>query len=241
MGGSDTFNGGAGNDTLYTPLDEWLFPDFEARSFEVEFNLLTGIHGRADSDIGQDKLVSIENYALTGDFNVIATGNRNSNVFMTDQGDDILRGNGGRDGLISGAGDDALFGGSGADVLSGGVGDDLINGGKGKDLLWGGGGRDVFEFTTIKDSTAREKKADKIMDFKQGKDQIDLSAIDDFVFAPDGQRALITGAEVSFSQIDGPRNKNWTVVSLDQDGDGDAEMVIRLKGLIDLTADDFIL
>ena len=241
MGGSDTFNGGAGNDTLYTPLDNDIFPQFEPFSFAVEFNLLTGIHGRADSTIGQDTLISIENYFFTGNFHVIATGDKKSNVFMTDTGDDILGGNGGRDYLLSGDGDDTLSGGSGGDLLGGGAGDDLLNGGTGKDVLGGGGGRDVFEFSSIRDSSARAKKADKIVDFKQGKDKIDLSAIDDFDFIAPGNVGADVGPEVTYTQIDGPKNKDWTVVSLDQDGDGDAEMVIRLKGLIDLTADDFML
>ncbi|NIY72908.1 hypothetical protein HCZ30_10755 [Marivivens donghaensis] len=223
LGGSDTFNGGSGNDTLYTPLDNDLFPQFEPFSFAVEFNLLTGIHGRADSTIGQDKLISIENYLFTGNFHVIASGDKKNNVFITDTGDDILSGNGGRDFLASGAGDD------------------LLNGGTGRDVLFGGGGRDVFEFSSIKDSSARAKKADKILDFKQGKDKIDLSAIDDFDFIAPGNVGADVGPEVTYTQIDVPKNKDWTDVQVDRDGDGDAEMVIRLKGLIDLTADDFIL
>lgn len=63
---------------------------------------------------------------------------------------------------------DILVGDSGNDRLKGKAGHDRILDGEGKDLLWGGSGRDVFEF--IEDGTK-----DKIQDFEDGRDLIDLS------------------------------------------------------------------
>ncbi len=73
---------------------------------------------------------------------------------------------------------DTIRGGFKSDVLVGLDGDDIIQGksgadtlldGGGKDLVWGGPGRDVFEFTA-------DGKQDKLQDFHDGFDLIDLTA-----------------------------------------------------------------
>ncbi|WP_197274367.1 M10 family metallopeptidase C-terminal domain-containing protein, partial [Novosphingobium sp. AAP93] len=76
--------------------------------------------------------------------------------------------------------DDVLFGGNGNDTLNGGDGNDELNGGGGADTLvggtgndWqvGGSGNDIFGYT------ARQFGEDVIIDFVQGQDRINLSAL----------------------------------------------------------------
>ncbi|WP_432257141.1 calcium-binding protein [Limimaricola sp. AA108-03] len=60
--------------------------------------------------------------------------------------------------------------GSAADeTLSGGAGDDILRDGGGSDRLWGGAGSDIF----VLDADGR---TDRIIDFEQGIDRLDLSA-----------------------------------------------------------------
>ena len=63
---------------------------------------------------------------------------------------------------------DILVGEGGNDRLKGKSGHDRILDGEGKDQLWGGSGRDVFEFV-------EDGQQDKIQDFEDGRDLIDLS------------------------------------------------------------------
>ncbi len=126
-----------------------------------------------------DKLGSIEN--LTGSaHDDKLTGDRNPNELMGGAGDDVLDGGGNADTLDGGAGNDMLnggggidelMGGAGHDVLDGGGGDDTINGGAGDDDLTGGDGNDTFVFRPMDGAGS-----DIIMDWKDGDNEIDLSA-----------------------------------------------------------------
>ncbi len=82
--------------------------------------------------------------------------------------DAMVAGRRGADDLYGRAGDDILRGGKGADWLFGGAGDDRLNDGRGKDVMIGGDGADIFEMT-------RDGQIDRIRDFEQGLDRIDLS------------------------------------------------------------------
>lgn len=66
------------------------------------------------------------------------------------------------------AGEDRIFGSAGADTLNGGAGDDFLHDGAGVDLLRGGAGADVFVLV-------HDGQTDRIADFQQGSDRIDLS------------------------------------------------------------------
>lgn len=63
--------------------------------------------------------------------------------------------------------DNRLIGGAGAETLSGGGGADYLHDGGGADLLTGGAGADVFVL-------ARDGVADRVTDFTQGQDRLDL-------------------------------------------------------------------
>ena len=147
-------------------------------------------------------------------------------------GDDTLYGLEGNDKLIGGAGADALYGGEGNDKLKGGNGNDTLVGGAGKDALIGGAGADTFVFLAASDSAAGA--ADRIRDFEQGVDLLDFSAFGGLSFIGNGGFSG-TGGEVRAVE----KNGN-TILRVDVDGDGAADMKIFVKGLVGLTVDDFI-
>lgn len=156
---------------------------------------------------------------------------------------DGLDGGAGKDKLSAGDGADDLYGESGGDKLKGGSGEDYLDGGKGRDkltggdnadLLHGGGGRDKFIQTTVEQSTP--DASDTILDFKQGKDLIDLQKIDE---------ALRFIGPLEFTGREGEIRYEYdhgnTIVEGDTDGDGTADLAIIVTGKIALTGDDFVL
>ena len=157
-------------------------------------------------------------------------------------GNDTLSGWDGRDKLYGGLGadtlngggrNDVLKGGYGADVLNGGVGNDRLVGGAGKDTLSGGGGADVFVFINASDSRNNEK-ADVITDFETDVDHLDLSAIGGLTFIGSDTFSG-TSAEVR-TTISGTDTLVW----VDVNGDGVADMNVVLEGVTGLSGDDFI-
>lgn len=91
-------------------------------------------------------------------------------------GNDYIAGGGGNDRIAGNDGNDRLFGGAGADRLAGGSGNDRLMDGAGKgDVLSGGSGSDVF---ILADDGAR----DRITDFEDGLDRIDLRAEGEMLF-----------------------------------------------------------
>jgi Ca2+-binding RTX toxin-like protein len=107
-------------------------------------------------------------------------GGRDNDTMFGDGGDDIMRGNLGLDVMLGGAGSDRMFGGGGVDVLNGGSGNDYLfgengndtlNGGAGNDSMTGGAGADVFVF-----EAQAAANYDKVKDFTNGDDKLDLSS-----------------------------------------------------------------
>jgi Ca2+-binding RTX toxin-like protein len=89
---------------------------------------------------------------------------------------DLVYGGGADDTLIGDAGDDMLRGGQGDDLISGGAGNDTITGGADDDSLSGGAGADTFVF-------ARGQGTDRVTDFVNNVDKLDLRAFDFASFA----------------------------------------------------------
>jgi Ca2+-binding RTX toxin-like protein len=138
---------------------------------------------------------------------------------------------------------DVLTGTDGADKLNGLAGNDTLIGGLGKDTLTGGVGADVFKFNSVNESSALQKQADTITDFKHAQgDKIDLSAIDansisasyqpftyigTIAFGPDGTAQLRLDPKTSI--LYGSTNADST-----------PEFSILLSGVKSLVAEDFI-
>ncbi len=121
-------------------------------------------------------------------------------------------------------------------TLIGNAGANILNGGAGNDKLVGGGGADTFAFTNL-------GGADRITDFAQGSDKIDLTALDANSSLAGNQAFTFIG-DAAFSHVAG-QLRTWTsgttsYVAGDVDGDGVSDFVINLGG-VHVLASDFLL
>jgi Ca2+-binding RTX toxin-like protein len=135
----------------------------------------------------------------------------------------------------------AMYGNKAANILQGNGGADTLDGGRGKDQLHGGTNNDTFVFDNG-DTGKTNSKADRIIDFIAGADQINLDPWDadsrkkndqDFEFIGT-QKFHKDAGELRFVQSDGN-----TFVQGDTNGDGKVDLVIRLDGLVNLVSTDF--
>ncbi|MDB9946603.1 hypothetical protein OAD38_09590, partial [Ascidiaceihabitans sp.] len=153
-GNTDTFDGGDGTDKLFTKLDDEYIASIglTEKQFVVGLNLETGEHGQFDSanlqftGIGLDRLISIEDFEIDGNFDIYAIGDNNANTITGDEGDDIINGGGGNDKLYGGSGNDKVYGGSGNDKVDLGSGNDYVKAGGGVESFIGGSGTDYISY-----------------------------------------------------------------------------------------------
>jgi Ca2+-binding RTX toxin-like protein len=168
-------------------------------------------------------------------------GGRGSDVLYGLDGKDRLYGNSGRDWLWGGDGKDRLYGGSSRDILYGENGKDLLAGGTGQDSLSGGANDDVFRYYSVADSRPGSSRRDTIQDMREG-DLIDLKGVDGDTGARGNQSLVFIGnAEFSGDGNEVRFDRSDRLVQADTDGDGKAELEIKLKGSFIPHADDFIL
>ncbi|PUB14845.1 M10 family metallopeptidase [Yoonia sediminilitoris] len=248
--GDDDLRGGAGNDTLNGGADN---------------DRLSGGTGRDTIDAGSGNDVASggaqDDLIIGGAGNDQLTGNSGDDVISAASGANTILGRGGADRLTGGTGQDRIEGGSGADVIDGqgaddtviggrgddtidgGDGDDVIKGGMGADLLIGGLGADRFVFDFVTDSAPNSALRDAISDFAQGQDKIDLSAIDADRSAVGDQLFVFVGTDAfdAAGQLRLDEQAGDTIVQLDRDGDGFADMEVLITGITGLTSEDFIL
>lgn len=208
-----TLDGGAGTDMI----------DYNKAASGVHVTLGAGTDD-AGSGPGGDTLYHFE----------IVSGSAYADTITGSDNHDDLRGQ---------SGDDVVNGMGGDDRLYGGLGDDIISGGAGQDRMTGGAGKDVFVFSSISDTANTEAHADRIDDYTNLIDKIDLHAIDakaggqDDAFTWIGDRAFTGHAgELQYYQSGGN-----TFVSGDVDGDGVGDFKIRIDGVHDLHASYFVL
>ncbi|MBC9246196.1 M10 family metallopeptidase C-terminal domain-containing protein [Paracoccus sp. 11-3] len=254
-GGNDTLLGHGGNDHLYLDagrdiLNGGAGKDWVHVGGQKGVTLNLSLTGQQDTGFGLDRLVSIEN-AVGGGGDDILKGSRVANTLAGGNGDDRLSGGSGNDLLLGQNGADWLHGGTGRDTLQGGAGNDVLIGAEGYDILIGGAGADRFVFRSLKDTAAKPTASDVIRDFNQGNDVIDLARIDAstvlagnnrFSFSDSGQIGTMNRGEVTFRHLDRAGTVNdQTIILIDTDGDSVVEARIRLHGLYDLGADDFLL
>ncbi len=158
--------------------------------------------------------------------------------------DNTIVGTGGGDSISGLDGADTLRGGSGLDTILGGSGIDRIDGGAGKDTMTGGADKDTFEFRFLADFNTTRATADVITDFdKAAGEKIQINLIDantntvgddDFEWIASNAFSGTAG-ELRFQQVG-----SSTFVEGDVNGDGVADLVIKLNGLIALTSNSFI-
>lgn len=152
--------------------------------------------------------------------------------------------------LNGNSGMNGFYGMAGADTINGFGGNDLIDGGLGRDRMTGGTGRDYFDFDRAVES-ANSINRDVITDFAHLTDKLDLAGMDastmqagNNVFAFRGTGAITTavGGELRFAQFNNAGTTNdFTVIFGDTDADVASEFQIELRGLVNLTAVDFLL
>ena len=238
--GNDVLTGGAGADTLTGGLGNDTYGVDNASDVVTE-SLNEGTD-TVNSSVSYTLSANVENMTLTGTGAINGTGNTLGNAIGGNAGANVISGLDGNDTLSGAAGNDTLDGGSGADSLTGGAGEDQLTGGLGNDL---------FIFREPADMANDATTADIVTDFTQGQDRIDLSLIDAFagtpvndVFVWRGTDAFSssTQGEVRFERIDNSGTaSDYTMVYIDTDADADAELAVRLTGLITLASGDFLL
>jgi serralysin len=149
------------------------------------------------------------------------------------------------EGLFGSTFADDLEGSLGANAIAGFGGNDTITGLAGKDTLTGGAGADTFDFDATSHSGDSAVTADIINDFVQALDLIDLSGIDAKPGTA-GDDAFIFRGTSGFNGIGRVRYEqnaaeDYTLVLINTEQGGGAEMAIRLKGLLTLEETDFLL
>jgi Ca2+-binding RTX toxin-like protein len=236
-GGSeaDVLDGGAGADRMEGGDGDDMFKVDNAGDLVVE--LAGGGIDLVDVSLASYQLPEqVENLRFNGSVVMLpfhGIGNALDNQLTGASLGDVLEGLGGND---------TLTGNAGNDTLDGGNGDDLLVGGSGADVLTGGGGADLFRFAAFDSGTGGA--ADRITDFTQGLDRIDLSAVDtNYLVA--GDQAFIFIGTSAFSGVSG--ELRYTVqggdtwIEGDTNGDGVADYAIVLTGTFAPVASDFVL
>ena len=173
---------------------------------------------------------------ISGDCgNDTLSGTNKADIISGGGGDDVIDGGNGNDVISGGSGSDVIDGGNGNDVISGGSGSDVLIGVGGADWLQGGGGNDVFSYLNASDSNSGGW--DRIIDFTQGMDKIDLSAL------------LGLTTDLAWGNQSATANGAWYLnsgssifVFADINGNGQADLKIELKYTcgLNLTVNDFI-
>ncbi|CAM3281632.1 calcium-binding protein [Paracoccus nototheniae] len=266
--GNDAIFGGVGQDWVIMQGPAAIRVDLAVatqQNTRQGMDIITGVE-HAAGGAGNDTLLgdAQANILQGGAGNDQLTGRAGADRLVGGLGHDRLDGGDGFDMLIGNAGTDTLIGGRGNDTLDGGMGNDRLDGGIDRDRLWGGtgndtliggsngdvltggAGADVFVFRALTDS--RVGQGDLITDFQRGTDRIDVSGIalwnipgnPPFEFGGFGALQPGTPGQLTFHhhQGDGLRE---TQVLLDIDGDGRADAIIRMTGILTLTEGDFIL
>jgi serralysin len=263
-GGNDTFRGiggvvdgvvlgGDGNDTYFISDSAIVLNESAGAAAGLDT-----VHSTVSYRLANN----IETLRLLG-FAQTGIGNASANLMVGNAADNRMAGQAGNDTLQGGEGNDWLAGGDGNDTLQGGDGDDWMRGGAGNDSLLGntdndtligslgadtlvgGSGNDHFVFVRQKDSGRTVATSDLITDFRSQEDVIDLVGVDAVTTNGVSNDAFTFIGTAAFSNVAGQLRYSSaagvTTVQMDVNGDGVADMIIRLTGTIALTAQDFVL
>lgn len=156
-------------------------------------------------------------------------------------GNDLLYGAQGDNRLEGGSGDDTLAGNAGDDILIGGDGDDRLIGGNEQDCLTGGEGRDVFAYHWDDESGPAADTRDRITDFEQGEDRIDLQRVDANRETPDDDAfSVLLESDEVFTATGQLRFEDGVLYG-NVDDDAQADFAIELTGVESVLLQDFVL
>jgi len=194
----------------------------------------------------------------TADADTISSGNGQDYIDGAGGNDSISGGNGidtiyggsghdviwgdAKDALDTGNGQDLLFGGDGNDSISGGNGEDALQGDSGADALTGGNGSDRFVYKLAGDSAAvagawSAASGDSITDFVRGSDKIDVSGV---ALTNGGIMLQWSGNAPSAFGLWTGTSSGASYVYADTDGDGVANMAIKVNGTGAFAPNSFI-
>ena len=242
--GADMLIGGAGADAMSGGLgdDHFSVDDVGDVVYEEAGSGIDKIKTSVDYTLGAGQ--EIEWLIARSDaLGLQLTGNELDNNLVGRDGADTLDGGDGNDRLRGGSGDDTLEGGDGDDRLTGGSGNDMLEGGAGRDRLRGDDGDDTFAFSNLAETGTTGATRDTILDFVQGEDLIDLSALDGVTGGADDAFAFI--GDATFSGAAG--ELRWsevganTLLQGDVNGDAVVDFTVLLAGSHVLQGSDFLL
>jgi Ca2+-binding RTX toxin-like protein len=236
LNGNDRLIGGAGADVLEGGDGDNTY-DLNADRSDTIIDSGGWDTIRATTSLDLTDYPEIENLVMATDASGRQSlGNALDNEITDWGGSNVLDGREGRDYLLANGGDDILIGGLGVDALHGGNGDDR------------------FDFYDVAETGVGSGPGiynrDQIMDFTRGDDLIHLGRIDadsghsgnqDFHFLGATGFTGKAGELVTYQELINSGTETVTVIAGDTDGDGVADFEIELRGVIALSADDFIL
>ena len=210
--GNNVLSGGTGADTLVGGAGNDTYVTDGSDTITEAANAGTDT---VQSSVAHTLATNVENLTLTGTSAIAGTGNSLNNM------------------IVGNSAANTIYGATGVDTLTGGA------------------GNDTFVFKSVAETTILATTADIITDFVQGQDKINLadvdafartSANDTFVWKGTAAFASTTQGEVRYDRFDDTGTANdYTMVWVDNDNDTAVEMSIRLTGLYNLAASDFIL
>lgn len=195
-GGNDHLFGGNGDDVLKGGADSEVLEGGHGVDILLGYAGNDVLYGGFGDDFLYGGLDS--DTLMGGDGGDMLRGNRGGDVIHGGKGDDQLRGGGNGDVLNGEGGDDFIVGEGGADTLRGGAGNDTMFGGFGGDIL--DGLRDTFIYVSSADG---EGGFDRIRDFENGIDRIDLRSFDFGSFSEVSAIASNRGANLRINFGDG--------------------------------------
>jgi Ca2+-binding RTX toxin-like protein len=220
VGGGDRLVGSLGDDTyvirdLRDEIVEYAGEGQDTVKADISFALAA-----------DDHIEFLETRLPSAGHRIHLTGNDFAQKITGNEGSNILSGMGGDDRLIGGAGGDTLIGGLGSDSLH------------------GGSGLDRYVFTSVEDSPTGAGR-DSIYGW-QPFDTIDLSAIDANQDQAGRQNLTFVGevaegAAIGIGEVAYYHRITSTYVIANTSGDGQSEFEVRISGLHDLVANDFLL
>ncbi len=206
--GNDILTGGKGNDSFLVTGENQGWDDFFGGRGADQ------VDGSTASVIGLGTAFGADNSiaSFVGNGSTIILGSYKHNLWdfsaSTLTGIHAINSGGGNDSVIGTSGDDRIDGGTGNDSLAGHLGDDILK---------GGSGRDKFVF-------ADNGGDDRILDFEDGRDLVDLTGVLGVESFEDLQITEVNGNSV----IDFNNEDSLTLVGIGVDQLSDADFLFAV-------------